>query len=152
MIQRTQTIYLFLAFISALLIFFFPLLSFTQPDGHMWTLLDNGILTDTQKDPELRTVSLQILIGLVTLLPLISIFLYRKRHIQMRLTIYCMILLIGLLGMLALYGWKLSISLDATVHIRFITIMPLIAFIFNLLAFRGIRRDDLLIKGLNRIR
>ena len=66
------------------------------------------------------------------ILSFISIFLYRNRIRQMRVCVYNMILL------LCYQGWILY--------------MFFIAFIFTVMAFRGIKKDELLVQSSNSLR
>ena len=70
----------------------------------------------------------------------------------MRLTIYNMVIQLGIIAIIILYTWKAALEVEGSVLLQFATILPIAGFILNLMAFRGIRRDELLIKTLNRIR
>ena len=70
----------------------------------------------------------------------------------MRVTGYNMILLGGLLGLGYFYAWRGLNEIGGELELTFYTIMPVIAFIFNLLAWRGVRRDYLMLKAVDRIR
>ena len=152
MIQRVQSIFLFLAFISTALVFIFPVLTLVSETGEEWTLSATGVTRSADGVLLFRVIPMTIHLALITLVPFVAIFLYKRRGLQMRLTMINMMVTLGLLLQMVLYGLKGSLQLEASLTPGFITIMPVVSFILQLMAFRAIRRDDLLIKGLDRIR
>lgn len=70
----------------------------------------------------------------------------------MRLTVYNMILMVGLIGLGLYYALQGAKELSGDLKLTFFTIMPVIAFILSLLAWRGVRRDYLMLKAVERIR
>jgi len=55
-------------------------------------------------------------------------------------------------GIIALYAFQGKAELGAQPQLLFWTIMPLIAAVSSYLAFRGIRRDILLLRAQDRLR
>lgn len=84
------------------------------------------------------------------LLPLITIFLYKKRFLQVRLCIVEIVLLIGS-GILMWYHIR-QFGADATVLYKFSFILPVVCIIFTYMAIRGIVKDIKLLKSYDRIR
>ena len=86
MIQRRQTIYMLLTVILSALLFFMPLASFNINDNIMrFTIFGiqnpiEGVSLSTT-----YTWPLVVLTILMTLVPLVAIFLYKKRELQVRL-------------------------------------------------------------------
>lgn len=102
---------------------------------------------------------LGILLILVVFLSLLSIMLFRKRMRQLRLTILSTIFLIGYLLCFALFYYKYDMTLETIVpgktpefHFAFLSVLPVFSVIFNILAICGIRKDEALIRSLDRIR
>ena len=90
-----------------------------------------------------------------------SIMLYRMRMRQLRLTIISSILLFGYILVYAffayIYSQKLiSIGIQPEEEITFNPLAtacaPLISLILNVLAIHGIRKDEALVRSLDRIR
>ncbi|MFW6370734.1 MAG: DUF4293 family protein, partial [Bacteroidota bacterium] len=72
---------------------------------------------------------------------------------QMRVVIYAMLLLVGSLGLTYYYLTQTMKQLDAPNYsFELAVTFPLVAIILLYLAFRGIRRDELLVRSINRIR
>ncbi len=138
MLQRIQTIYLLLAALTALLILFLPL----------------GILPDSLESGEtamyLARNHIELLtIGLVMVsLPVGAIFLYAKRHAQLRMTIagvfavlvFAGIVLLSLASELGQVSWTVG------------SFLPLAYALALALAIRGIRHDERLVKSMDRFR
>jgi hypothetical protein len=103
------------------------------------------------------------LLVLATVLPLITIFIYKKRRVQMRfLRLEFVLLLVGG-GCLGYYLWMTDQSLTAPMpsysYIGLIlsVVLPVVlivvfAVLTNLLALRGVRRDERLVRSIDRIR
>jgi glucan phosphoethanolaminetransferase (alkaline phosphatase superfamily) len=98
------------------------------------------------------TLPLVVLLVIVNLLLLAAILLYRRRTLQLRITLLSMILQILSYGLVGLYVYFGANKLDASPHLLFSSVMPLAAFILTFLAFRAIRRDQLLLRALDRLR
>lgn len=102
---------------------------------------------------------LGILLILVIFLSVLSIMLFRKRMRQLRLTIVSTILLVGYVATYALfsYFYKENLALiqpaaDVVFHVRLIGIFPVLSIILNVLAIHGIRKDEALVRSLDRLR
>lgn len=101
---------------------------------------------------------LGILLVLAALLPLVTIFLFRRRLLQIRLCAVEMVLLIGALVMEAVYYFRLKAlfaDLAATAahaSLKLPMIFPLLALFFVFLASRAIFRDEMLVRAADRIR
>lgn len=147
MIQRIQTIYIFIA---ALLTGLLLKLDFTElaVNGEIYTFNARGIIGGDQ----VLYNGLPILgfIGLITLLHLIVIFLYKKRILQIRLLGFTIILLLGLVGVM--FYFLYAAYDNAEVVFKIPMVFPVIAVILDYLAIRAIGKDEALIRSLNRIR
>lgn len=95
-----------------------------------------------------------ILFGLnvcIILLSLISIFLFKRRVLQMRITVFNILLKIGMFALAALeiylFGQEGNQSLGGMVKVWIAA--PIIALIFDYLAHRAIAIDERLIQYLN---
>jgi len=146
MIQRIQTIYLLISLMALSLLFFNPIIGFTNDAAGSWQLFLQGIKETA------ATLPLVILFGLSELLGFLSVIAYKRRALQMRMTAFNMILQILSYGIIALYVFQGKNHLGATPHLLFFSIMPLLAAICSYLAFRGIRRDIYTLKALDRLR
>jgi len=150
MIQRVQTIYLFIVGILMLLTAFLPVMEVVEADGlssHKLSLLSLGAYSFL---PAFVSPVLSVLAGVMAI---IAVFFYKKRTLQMN---FCSWIL------------ALTIVLYATVFYSYVTVsgmdenttyIPELAFLFPLLtiilacmAIAGIRKDQKIVSSLDRIR
>jgi hypothetical protein len=155
MIQRIQTLYLLAALALMVLMLFFPFVEMAGPDQDIYQFRSSGLFTlgEGETGPVIRSVPLVILISAVGLLLLISIFLYRNRRLQMRLCVYSIILEFGLIGLGYYYILQAFRNIrvgETAFHLP--VIFPVLSIIFIYLAFRAIRKDEILISSIDRIR
>jgi hypothetical protein len=150
MLQRIQTLFLLLAAAAMLVASVTPLAFFIY-EGDKVTLEAMGVYLDgTLNDSTWG----QFALGMVSsVLSLITVFLYKQRMLQIRLSVFNVLLMIGfylyfgfiiykLLPMETLEFQKVGVGI----------IMPLIALILTILAIRNIGADEALIRSLNRLR
>nr|WP_315245868.1 DUF4293 domain-containing protein [uncultured Flavobacterium sp.] len=136
MIQRIQTIYLLLTFlVTGVLLFFVPL----------WTI--NGKPFYFMQD-QVYTV----LLGLSTMLTIISIISYKKRQNQFVMGRLNIILNLILLGLFVYRSLNLS-GEAATVSEKGIGMfLPIVAIVLLVLANKAIKKDEDLVKSVDRLR
>lgn len=149
MIQRIQTLFLLIALVLQIVLFFQPLAVLQLDDATFYDIYLKGYVFNNQIQ---YSVYLLIFAFIITLLNLIVIFLYKKRILQMRLTVYNTILLIGLQGIIAYTIYATSDHLNAEVFLQFSAILPMINSILHLMAFKYIKRDEELVRSADRIR
>lgn len=104
--------------------------------------------------------ALGVLLILVIILSGMSIMLFRHRMRQLRLTILSSILLVGYIAVYAVFVYYYKENVDlvlqsagpATFHVRFVALFPVLSFILNAMAIHGIRKDEALVRSLDRLR
>lgn len=152
MIQRIQTLFLLA---SAILLFVINISHIAQfeiegsvffLDSYQFSDIDGKLFQDTHT--LIHLVSLIVLAGLLNM---VTIFLYKKRQLQIRFCIYSIILQISVIGLILFYTHIARADAEF-VRFCFGAFIPLITIILTFLAFKNIRKDDDLIKSLNRIR
>ena len=155
MLQRIQTLYLLAATILMLLMLFLPLAEIATEQATIYTVLSKGwyIMEGEHVALAMATWPVFILALVQAILLFINIFLYKTRKLQIRICIYSIILAFGMIGILYYYfviGFR---QLDEPAYaLRFPVVVPAITIILIYLAFRGIRKDEILIKSLDRLR
>ena len=92
--------------------------------------------------------AMQLIVFAVTL---ITIFLYKKRMLQIRLCVFNCIALLGYQGVLIWYAHLLSKSADVA-RLNAVVVFPVIAAILIFLALRSIAKDEALVRSLERLR
>jgi len=147
MIQRIQTIFILLAAILAGLLFFLPIAEISA-NSVLYVFKAQGILYGTEV--VISGLPLLIFLGIIVVLHLIVIFMYKKRIRQIRVLVFTMILLIGLFGIF--YYFTYAGFKEATIGFKVSAGFPLVAVVLDYLAIRNIGRDEALIRSLDRIR
>ena len=96
-------------------------------------------------------LSITILGGL---LALIAIFLYQNRPLQMKLSIFVLILAIflPLVAFLLIYNEGTALASGTIITDQAGTYLPLVSIIFGFLAYNGIKKDETLVKSMDRLR
>ena len=152
MLQRSQTLFLLGAFVLSLVLLTGPLALFTL-DGSEFVLKHSGLFIAGGEKEAVATWPLTIYFVLVALLAFLNIFFYRNRTRQMRISVFLILLHAGVVGMMFYYVAVVKNQLEGaiTVH-QWRFIVPPICMILLYLAFRRIRRDELLVKAYDRIR
>jgi hypothetical protein len=155
MIQRIQSVHLFMTTILSLLFLNGSFLSFINKTGDVFKIGFTGIIRSTPgMPPEIigRALPLIIIVILVTGLSLITIFLFKKRAIQLILSRLLICLISGLILISLYYSYSVISKQDATFVPGIKTALPVLQLIFSILAFRGIKKDDQLVKSYDRLR
>lgn len=153
MIQRIQTLYLLVSLGLIVLIFFLPVAELISGNNQLVTFRAAGFYDEGTGNIILTTFPVVIMISVILLLYFTTIFLFKKRIIQMRLCVLNIILLFGLIGLFCfhlLFYVKTIRGVDFKIGISFI--LPVISIILTYLAFRGIRKDEYLVRLADRIR
>jgi len=157
MIQRIQTIWLLLASGILLLLFLFPYLQYFDNFGVAMVIKITGIYQGIAEGViQTQSFILQTIATVVTaLIPLITIFNYKNRKKQLQLT-YLNIFIVILLGIWFYFTANNAVeNVNKSIQLENIGIGALlipINLVFLLLAAKGIRNDEKLIKSVNRLR
>jgi hypothetical protein len=152
MIQRIQTLYLLVATILMAMTLIFPIALF-QVSGVEFTL---SAFSFSGANESQSTLYMGILLALATAVPIVTIFLFKRRTLQIRLCAVEAVLLLGTLVFIGLYYWLSNRFFeDYTIdHKQFgwSAIMPVLALILDIMAARAIFKDEVLVRSLDRIR
>ena len=142
MIQRIQTLWLLLAAGASSLMFRLPLWEYRRTE-------------DAAPTSYLAPESL-LLLSLITLSVLISIgsvFLFRNRPLQKKLCLGGTLISAGVLALEVVQVEGLRKALSPVSGLwQFGALMPMLMMVCFILAFIGIRKDEALIKSLDRLR
>ena len=162
MIQRRQTIFMLLSVIITALLFFTPLMSFNA-NGEVMRFTIFGIKNpiETMSFSATYTWPLVVLTILMTVAPLVTIFLYKKRELQVRLCRLNMLVNIIFIGLVFIYYESDVMSVIFAVENDIYTLdvayfigmaFPLVNLALEILAIRGIKKDIELLKSVDRLR
>jgi hypothetical protein len=137
MIQRIQTIYLLLAFvITGVLPFVFPL--WTTSDGKEFLFMQTRVYV--------------IIFGLSTTLTLISIISFKKRQNQFVIGRLNIVLNLILLGLFVYRSLNLSGATPTVSEKGIGMFLPILAIVLLVLANKAIKKDEDLVKSVDRLR
>ena len=106
MLQRIQTVYLLIIMALTIAILFLPL-AVLQSGDQLFTFDATGISTMAAQ-PELiyPTWGLFALTIVISLLALLTIFLFKKRILQIRICVFNAILMLGFYGLFAFFYFR----------------------------------------------
>ncbi len=153
MIQRIQTVFLLIAAVLMEMIFFYPLANLLSSESQLYVYGYNGLrIANEQHELCIKIIPVIVLLSVIVFISFASIFLYKKRIIQMRISFFNMLLMLGYMGLNYYYINNFSKQLEAVVSYKIFAVFPLIAIIFTYLAIRSIGKDEALIRSIDRIR
>ncbi len=154
MIQRIQSVYLFLASVLFVFMLTNPLAQIRLADD-TFLIFNNYQVTALSNETfqPVPTWPITVLIAVIMLIGLVTIFLFKKRTLQMRLCVYNIILMFGLIGLIYFY-MRYTVNKYDGVDSVFLwpIVVPFISMILTYLALKGIQKDDALVKSYERIR
>lgn len=154
MIQRIQTIYLAVAAALSGILLNGSIVKLVGEGGEDYRLKYSGIYQLQNEIPVLveKSFPLAILLIMSTVLFIISIFLFKRRKLQLRVTVLTALLSLGSFFLALFYTYYAGHELSAAYIFNIKIIFPLAGSVLGYLAFRGILKDELLIKSYDRIR
>jgi hypothetical protein len=155
MLQRIQSLQLLVASLAIFALFLFPMVN----NAHVGTQSVSIMVTGTYVESGGQTIHTQSLIGptiatvLVGLIPLIIIFLYKKRKQQIALCYSAMLVIVGLSFWMAQLTKPIMGDAKIDTHNWGIGLLLFpVAILFLVLAVKAIQRDEKLIKSVDRLR
>ena len=149
MIQRIQTVYLLIVAILGVVVMSMPVGSFITPDS---TILEMSNLSITAADGSVNydpwaLFAIQMLSAVIALG---TIFLYKKRMVQIRLSLFNIILLVGYYATLGTFVYMMKE--DNSFVPAWNVCLPFVSIILNWLAIRAIGSDEALVRSYNSLR
>lgn len=155
MLQRIQSLYLFLTTILSLLFLSDDYLTFFDNSGSLIKMSLSEIMKFAgSADPSIigEVWIIPVLAVLIPLLSLVIIFLYRKREYQMLFTRILILLISAFIGVSLVYSYIIISKYEAAFSSWYRLIIPVLQLILSVLAYRGIKKDDDLVKSYDRLR
>ena len=162
MIQRIQSVYLLVVTILIIICLCSPVGSYIGSDYSV-SALTNLCLNNSpavreqvkQTSPSVKRLVIYLIAVVILLVVAVlafgTIFLFKKRMLQIRLTIFSTILLIGYYATLVTFIFMLKEE-SMTFSPSWTVCLPLVAIILNWLAIRAIGKDEVLVKAYDRLR
>ena len=157
MIQRIQTVYLSLAVAALAAMFYFPLASFIGgPNDQLIYYMYSVVSKMPDSTTDLPVYFIYPIFGLAVLtiiLSLTAIFLFKNRMGQLKLVRGGIILILIMIAVFFFYAAPLLEAASGTIaEYEIGSYMPVLAFVFLILAYRGIMADEKLIRSADRLR
>ena len=162
MIQRIQTLYMLAVTALVCVVLLVPMARFGSPDGD-FSIMSYGLRSlDASAGSQTAStvvswwsVCTGVLLAVCALLPLVTVFLYKHRLLQIRLLAAECVLVVCALFFAAYYLWSSfqKIAQEASdYYITYTLLLLIAAFVLCVLAVRAVGRDEALVRSLDRIR
>lgn len=152
MIQRIQTVYLLAVVVLLIICMCSPVAAYIGSDGSISPFTNLGIDV-TNVGRETSCWGMFAILLLSALVAAATIFLFKNRILQIRMTVFNIILLIGFyatfIAFIVAYNGKLP---ESTFQLRIAACLPFIAIVLNYLAIRAIGKDEVMVKAADRLR
>ena len=130
MIQRIQTVYLFFVFCLMAILAFIPASSLNA--------FSNGFFIGFS--------------SVIALVAIITVFLYKNRRMQIRLCYGMLIALVFFYIFYFIFNRQNLSFTELFKQVQYTFVFPFISIIFVYLALRGIKKDEKLVRSLDRLR
>ncbi len=162
MIQRIQSVFLFLIVVAMACLLFLPIWGKADANGQEYVLTAFALSATGTPASEAAaapisktTIAIAVLAILAALVALYEIFQYKNRLTQMKLGMINSLLLAGVLGACFYYSSFVAEELvnpdtRGEYHAGFY--LPVLAMVLNALSNRFIRRDEQLVRSVDRLR
>jgi hypothetical protein len=153
MIQRVQSIFLFVAAVLSSLLLTGTLMQMKDIFGNLYTLDFLSLTANLEGKLQVqKLLPLTLIIMAVPLTCLISIFFYKNRRAQLKLTMAALMLSLGSLFIAAFYIIMLSKKIEMTYIWHLKAVIPIASSILCWLSYRAIQKDEEKVRSLDRIR
>jgi len=155
MIQRIQTLYLLGIVILSALTVSLPIAELINVKENLHYLMDFKGISLIQAGGNLVESTTWLLSSFATvfgIIALTTIFSFKNRVKQIRLSVLNMVFMLGYYLLLCIYIWLACNRLNTEWHLHFSTVFPLVSIILNYLAIGAIGKDENLVKSADRLR
>jgi len=155
MLQRVQSIYLFLASLALFALYIVTIANNVYLNGIPTSIKVTGLFQDINgaQSHVQSFVALTVVTALVALIPIVIIFLFRNRKQQVTLCYSAVLVIIGHSFWLAQTVKKATGGINlGTNNFGVGLFLPPIAILLIFLAIKAIKRDDALVRSADRLR
>ena len=152
MIQRIQTLYLLAAFALCIGCLCMPIAHFmVSESGEMVDMYNLWLVSEGQHLFSFCPILMSILV-ITAAVVFFDIWLFTRRALQMRLATFSMILLVAWYITYGAISYLICTEMQASWRPHWTAALPAAALILLYLAFRGILKDEMLVRSLDRLR
>lgn len=152
MLQRIQTLYLLASTILCIACLCTPVAHFVTSEGMEQVDMYNLWLVSEGKHIFFFCPILMGILVVASAVVFFDIWLFRHRALQMRLASFSMILIVCWYIVYGIISHLLVADMQATWRPHWTAALPAAALILLYLAFRGIMKDEMLVRSLDRLR
>ena len=153
MIQRKQSLFLLVSTIVMSLLYFFPIAEFmVNTTNYYLDFIEIASVSNAKKAVVSPVYPVAILLSIVVFLSFFAIFLFKNRDLQTRIITFSMLLKFGFLALIVFYIYKFGNAFESKLYLQTSFVIPIIAGIFDFMAFKAILKDIHIIKSYDRIR
>ena len=155
MIQRIQSVYLLLAAIFSGLCFTGNIVKFNDNSGNILAVRSISLVRitgNTLIEHIEKLLPLTVLLIVIPIVSIITIFLFKNRKRQKIFTSGLIALIILLIITLIYYSVTILQNYNVTFSPGIIMFFPVLMLICAFLAYRGVKKDDELVKSYDRLR
>jgi len=150
MIQRTQSLFLLLTILLSFLFLKGGIVNFSAPADSVIKVTFSGIFRATELLE--RNLLIPIFIIIVPVFSAVIIFLFKKRGVQLTLVKILMALISVFIFALGYYTYLVITRYNASITPGIKMVIPVIQLFLTYLAYRGIKKDDDLVRSYDRLR
>jgi hypothetical protein len=156
MIQRPQTVFLLAVVAICIMLIFSDLVYYKTQNSDKTESVnveydETEIIASDGTSKNQNTVIVYLLSG-IGILALISIFLFRNRKLQVQLSAFNFVFILALVIMMYLGSYGVDYFKNGTEVLTFYALIPLALLFFNFLAMRSVKKDENLIRSMDRLR
>lgn len=153
MIQRIQSVYLFLTTVISVLFLSGNIIEFHSA-GNFIVLNAFNInkVIETGTEHIQSVLPYTALVFIIPLLSFAAIFLYKIRRTQLRLVLFLIVLTLAEIAATAFYYFNIGNTYNAEPVFSIKIILPVVILIQEVLAYSGIKKDENIVRSYDRLR
>jgi hypothetical protein len=153
MLQRVQTIFLIASLLLVGALLFVTFAEIIGAEGDLYVFDIAGVHSmDADTEVIFKGWPVLILVVICIVLFIVTIFNYKRRVFQMRISTINIFLNLGLSGVIYYFTWHGAKLLEGQFTLSPGFILPIINVVLIYLAIRAIARDEALVRSVDRIR
>lgn len=155
MIQRIQSLYLFMTSVISIIFLKGVYLTFFDKSGTHLNLAMTGLyrIAENGALEQIGVLWFITIPGLIIpALSMITVFMYKRRDLQLILVRILMLFVIAFLAASIIYIIFIIARFETNIDNWYKLLIPVIQLVLVILAFRGVKKDDDLVKSYDRLR
>ena len=154
MIQRIQSIYLLFVVLLSGVSFYMPTATLTAAENAVYLVSYKGIclIQATEQVFQSPVWGITVFTLIIPILALITVFLFKNRKLQIKLVYINIACVVMYYASAAAYILVAAQRLQADWTLHFAVVIPLVCLILLVLAVSAIKKDEALVKSLDRLR